>query len=132
MRWHRDWFLLTCLGTYIMGNKTTMWPERTHKIRRTPLSLKRVLHPVLSHSSLCLLFCCFCLTPCHSRSVHISIHFLSHLAFRRSLLYPLTGHAGGTAVSQWPSTANRYEIDGHFRFRKIISASKSAARNASN
>lgn len=49
-----------------MGNKTTMWPERTHKIRRTLLSLKRVLHPVLFHSHLCLLFCCFCLTSCHS------------------------------------------------------------------
>ena len=104
-----------------------MWLERTHKIRHTPLSLKRVLHPVLSHSSLCLLFC-ICLTCCHSRSVHISIHFLSHLTFRRSLLYPLTSHAGGTAVSQWLSTANRYRIDGHFHFRKIISTSKSAAR----
>lgn len=63
-----------------------MWPERTHKIRRTPLSLKRVLHPVLFHSHLCLLFSCFCLTSCYSRSVHISIHFLSRFPKKPPLL----------------------------------------------
>lgn len=35
-----------------------MWPERTHKIRRTPLASKSVLHPVFPRSSLSLSICC--------------------------------------------------------------------------
>lgn len=82
-----------------MGNKTTMWFERTHKIRRTPLDSKRespvpVFLSLLSPVSSPLSF----LSPFPPQPLYISILFVSHLVFKGAWLCPLTGHAGGTVV----------------------------------